>query len=342
MSRTTAIIIGFLGRAFIATGVLILAFAAFQLWGTGWHEARAQGALADEFESARADYEAEVGNASSTTTTTTDPDSDDPVVTTIEPEPIVLAPELAEELLPKEGEAMGRIIIPKINVEKEIIQGTRRDDLRAGPGHYPDTPMPGQPGNAAIAGHRTTYGAPFGDLDLLVPGDIIEVETVQGTFFYEVQGHKDANGELRGHFIVDKYATEVLNDEGDNRLTLTACHPKRSAAQRIIVTALLTSEPAPVIAAPTTTSTTVPDEQELAADEAVAETQNEELDSLGWQTEETGPTVTWALITALVAAGGWAVGRIWRRWPAYAMFVVPFLASLFVCFGHLDRLIPAF
>ena len=79
-------------------------------------------------------------------------------------------------------------MIPKIGVDKIVVEGVGRNDLRKGPGHYPDTPMPGQPGNAAIAGHRTTYGAPFNRIDELEPGDEILVTTLQGPFTYEVTG----------------------------------------------------------------------------------------------------------------------------------------------------------
>ena len=111
--------------------------------------------------------------------------------------------------------------------------------------------MPGNPGNAAIAGHRTTYGAPFHNIDQLAPGDEIIVTTLQGEFRYEVlpqpTDEVDDSGEpvMRGNFIVAPSQVEVLDDFGDNRLTLTACHPKYSARQRIVVVAQLVEEPAP-------------------------------------------------------------------------------------------------
>ena len=77
-------------------------------------------------------------------------------------------------------------MIPAIGVDKIVVEGVSLADLKKGPGHYPETPLPGQEGNAAIAGHRTTYGAPFNRLDELEPGDEITVTTVQGEFTYEV------------------------------------------------------------------------------------------------------------------------------------------------------------
>src|SRR3546814_9958345 len=89
--------------------------------------------------------------------------------------------------------------------------------------------LPGPEGNAAIAGHRTTYGAPFNRIDELVPGDEIIVQTIQGEFRYT----------MTEQLIVSPSQVDVLDDKGDNRLTLAACHPKYSARERIIVVAQL-------------------------------------------------------------------------------------------------------
>ena len=128
-------------------------------------------------------------------------------------------------------------IMSALGVDKTVVEGVGLDQLKRGPGHYPETPLPGQRGNASIAGHRTTYGAPFHNLDKLAKGDRIEVTTVQGTFVYEVADTK----------IVGIHDVDVLGDKGDNRLTLTACHPKYSAKQRIIVAAVLKGTPRPPI-----------------------------------------------------------------------------------------------
>ena len=149
----------------------------------------------------------------------------------------------------EQGLAVARIQIPRIGVDKTVVEGVRVSDLRKGPGHYPATPIPGQAGNAAIAGHRTTYGAPFGEIDELLPGDEIIVTTIQGEFVYQVI----EQGEGYGHFIVPPTAIEVLEQnfrDHPNRLTLTACHPKGSARQRIIVVGELVGEPAPTYPRP--------------------------------------------------------------------------------------------
>ena len=127
------------------------------------------------------------------------------------------------------GDPLGRIQIPKIGANFVIVQGTDAGDLREGPGHYVNTPLPGEPGTVAIAGHRTTFLAPFRDIDELKPSDPIQVHMPYGDFTYSVQRTR----------IVDPSATWVMRKIGYDRLVLTACHPLYSAAQRIVVTARL-------------------------------------------------------------------------------------------------------
>ena len=127
------------------------------------------------------------------------------------------------------GDPLGRIQVPKIGANFVIVQGTDAGDLREGPGHYVNTPLPGEPGTVAIAGHRTTFLAPFRDIDELKPSDPIQVQMPYGDFIYSVQRTR----------IVDPSATWVMRKIGYDRLVLTACHPLYSAAQRIVVTARL-------------------------------------------------------------------------------------------------------
>ena len=88
---------------------------------------------------------------------------------------------------PLEGDAIARIAIPAIGVSEYVIEGTDLGSLRRGPGHYPETPLPGDPGTVAIAGHRTTYGAPFREIDQIDPGDRIVVDMPDGRFVYRVE-----------------------------------------------------------------------------------------------------------------------------------------------------------
>jgi sortase A len=127
--------------------------------------------------------------------------------------------------MPLPGDAIAKIEIPAIDVSEYVIEGTDTDDLRRGPGHYPETPLPGGPGTSAIAGHRTTYGAPFRNIDQLKHGQVIYVETPTYRYTYRVTENR----------IVDDNDLSVLDRVGYRQLILSACHPLYSAAQRVIV-----------------------------------------------------------------------------------------------------------
>ena len=126
------------------------------------------------------------------------------------------------------GDPLTRIKIPAINVNTVVVEGTTASALRAGAGHYPNTPLPGEEGNVAIAGHRTTYGKPFADIDRLKVGDEIVLETPIGTHTYKV---------AKDPFVVPNTEWSVISQTPGHNLTLTSCHPKGSAKQRIIVRA---------------------------------------------------------------------------------------------------------
>ena len=176
-------VVGAVGRVFITVGLLILLFVAYQLWGTGLYTAREQDELERQFTSALASEGAG--------------DADDGL------DAVDHGARDAEQLDDHDDHRTARhrlrpratrsraSAIPKIGVDSIVVNGVNREDLRKGPGHYPDTPLPGQEGNSAIAGHRTTYGAPFGDLDQLSEGDLIQVRTLQGSFEYRVSEQLD-------------------------------------------------------------------------------------------------------------------------------------------------------
>ena len=304
------------GRILIWSGVLVLLFVAYQLWGTGLAHAQAQDDLEDDFAALL-----EAAPTTSSTTTSTEADRPLPSTTTTTTAAAPLPP-------PDDGEAVARMSIPKIGVDQIVVEGVARDDLKKGPGHYPQTPLPGQPGNAAIAGHRTTYGQPFHRVDELAPGDEIVVTTLQGTFRYEVSGTE----------IVLPSAVEVIEDKGDDRLTLTSCHPKYSARQRIIVSALLVDDPAP--APPPRSVEAAPELADEEVDEAAAAPTD--LDTLDGEDSRTaGPAVRWGLVTAAVWLAFYALSRLWRRWPAYLLGAPVFGVTLFVFFGAFSELLPA-
>jgi sortase A len=130
------------------------------------------------------------------------------------------------------GDAIGRILIPRLGASFELVQGTDSASLEKGPGHYPGTALPGLGQTVAIAGHRTTYLAPFRHIDALRPGNRIVVNMPYGRFTYVVQFRR----------IVAPTALWVTRDVGYDRLVLSACNPLFSAAQRIIVFARLQTE----------------------------------------------------------------------------------------------------
>jgi sortase A len=326
-----------IGRTMITAGVLMLLFVAYQLWGTGIRTAQAQNDLEDSFAAELEAARAAVVSTTSTSTSATTATTVDPAVTTTSRLPATTAPPLPPELLPERGEAAGRIVIDRIGVDWIFVEGVSVSDLKNGPGHYPDAPMPGQAGNAAIAGHRTTYGAPFHNVDQLQPGDEIRITTVQGDFTYLVRATE----------IVSPSQVEVLSSDhwdfdGDgapepNVLTLTACHPKYSARQRIVIGAELVGEPAPSTPRPAPVEG---DDGEIAAgaDDPVSFEGD-----LSGDRAAAGPTVAWGVVCAAIWLLAWALGKRWRRvrWPAYAVGLLPFLAALFFFFEEFSRLLPA-
>ncbi len=154
------------------------------------------------------------------------------------------------------GDAFAVLHIPRLgqNYQRVVLEGTASADLKEGPGHYTGSALPGEAGNVAIAGHRTTYGSPFRDLDLLLPGDPIVVETADSWFVYRVLGD-DATGDfdagpsgIPGRQIVLPTDVQVINPTPNaaadapatgSYLTLTTCHPRYSARERLIVHAAL-------------------------------------------------------------------------------------------------------
>jgi len=262
--------VGNVGKTLIAVGLLMFSFVGYQLYGTGIETAAAQRGLEDEFEDqlAQSDpIEAPTVESSGST--------GDPVVGTTpsevdveeteaadsggsdsepdtETEPVVAAPAEAppvpEAVVPVEdqnlpslenGDALARIEIPRIGVDDIVVAGVETDDLKRGPGHFPDTPLPGQLGNSAIAGHRTTYGQPFRNVDKLAAGDEIRVTTLSGVYVYRVTGQQIVSP--------SDYQVVATTDPTRANLTLTSCHPVFTARERIVIfSELAYTESAPV------------------------------------------------------------------------------------------------
>jgi sortase A len=312
-----------IGKAFIVIGGLILLFVTYQLWGTGIAEARSQrqlrrqlGAIAAPVRSTSTTTALGQPTTPTTpTTSTTSTTSTTPTTPTTVPSP--LPP-------PPQGEALAILRIPSIGVDKAIVEGVSVSDLQKGPGHYPNSPLPGQPGNTAIAGHRTTYGAPFYHLDEVRPGAVIYISTRGGTYQYTVFFQHDVN----------PTDVSVIAPTTDNRLTLTTCTPRFSASHRLIVVASLNG---PATAPPTKSPPrTVPQPGKPAAPPVLAT-----VGSLSGAGQSTAPAILWASVCVLLWIGGFLFGRRWRKWPAYVLTTPVFLLALYFFFENSARFVPA-
>ena len=225
-----------------------------------------------------------------------------------------------QPIQPQLGGLVGRITIPSIGVSKYVVAGVRLKDLERGPGLFPGSPLPGQKGNVAIAGHRTTFGAPFSRIDELRGNERIILESKDGTFTYIV------NGEPKIVLATDTAVAKTTNPDIAT-ITLVSCYPKWTSTKRIVVVATLDSTVLPLPATPLVTSEPI-DQQSIA----------------GWFHDPTAwPTVLFfglALIVIRIVAG--LMTRRGRR----KIFVYPiafgiFIPTLFLFFGGLTRLLPA-
>lgn len=213
-----------LGWTLIWSGVFIFGYLGWQLFGTdvvnAGVQAQAQEELGQTFEETQGELP--------------DVEEIDPAVYLGEdqrktPDPVEFYPEDA----PETGEAFAFMRIDKIGLDAVIFEGVDPQTLKSGPGHMPDTPLPGQPGNAVLSGHRTTYGRPFFDFDLLEVGDQIEVESAIGIHIYEIRQIQ----------VVQPTDVWVTDDRPGAWLTMTTCEPKFSARQRLVIWAEMVSGP---------------------------------------------------------------------------------------------------
>lgn len=333
-------------------------FVGYQLWGTGIEESQAQNRLESRFR----DYvstDVDAPNTESSDDVSTDVSTEDstpPSTSTWEP------------VIVGEGDPIAVIDIPDLGVSKYVVAGVAADDLKKGPGHYPKTPQPGHLGNVAIAGHRTTYGEPFRDLDRLENGDDIVITDVAGRTFHYL---------VTDTFVVGPSDSWVVATTDPTRavLTLTTCHPEFSAKQRLIVTAELdTSRSAVVDDRPfryagasgeevASTSTEILDPAitpDTVGDVAIAGDSNSggtslgdgrvdvtefEVDTFseGWFADPGAwpHVIGWTLVLLLVVFAGWYVYRIFAsRILGVAIAIAPFVVILYFVFQNVNRLLP--
>jgi sortase A len=377
--------VGGVGKTLIATGLLLFGFVAYQLWGTGIETARAQNSLENEFEELLSGAPPLESGSTTQTPETTAPASPTteaapaPAGTSVPdatarpdtaaPTPVASAelPEIAE------GDPIARIEMPRIGVDKIVVAGVEKNDLKKGPGHYPETPLPGQLGNSAIAGHRTTFGQPFFDVDKLENGDEIVMTTLTGRYVYRVTGQQ----------LVSPRDYQVISTSDPTRatLTLTSCHPKYTARERIIVFAELdpTATTGPVSEPtlnygrpldetgggdpdPTNTVVADPDDELATNDPAEGELEDPTLSgtagglddeqlndgiadafSEGWFSDPGANSQVglWGLLLAAIGIGSYLLSkRVKRDWVGLLVGIGPFVVTLYFFFQNVNRLLP--
>jgi len=305
------------GKSLCVIGALLLAFVGYQLWGTSLSEHSAQSRLRTELNAQLHQHAPTSRSASTSTTGGGDAAEGDTLGSS--------GSDTAAADSPALGAPVGFLSIPRIGMSDDVIvEGVGTDQLRQGPGHYPGTPLPGQPGNVAIAGHRTTYAAPFYNLNELKTGDPITIQTVLGTFLYLVTQST----------TVPPTDSAVLDSTGPSELTLTTCNPRYSANQRLIVVALLQSSD--LVATGHPGGSTKP----TRATKNASRTELADNGAGG----SVGGAVLWGLLTAAVALAVWALWRRLRspgRWGVLTLGTPVVLVVLFVFFGHVSAVLPA-
>jgi sortase A len=373
--------VGGTGRILIALGVLMFMFVGYQLWGTGIQTAQAQNRLEDKFNELLASTTSVTTSTTTTTTTvlapgdtspsTSVPDSTLPATTTIATVP---APPV-----PARGEPVARLQIDRIGLDKIIVEGVSTADLKKGPGHFPETPLPGQLGQAAIAGHRTTYGAPFYDIDQVQPGDEIVVTTLAGRYVYRATDTVIVPANGYGDVIPTTNLSKAT-------LVLVSCHPRYTARERIVVRAELVpelssplsvrqlvplpdtgpdqtlpgddipdgsaptgstptgtapTESTPPASTPGTTPVTTP--VTPADPGATGGTTGEDAFSGGWFSDSRAwpHVIAWGLVEAAIALAAYGLARRVRRlWVGIVVGILPFLFFLYFFFENVNRLLP--
>ena len=296
------------GLALITLGVIVLLFVVYQLFGTNLTEARNQSHLKKQFVTATAKPAAPSGHQT----------------TSAQPDVLPAVPS---------GAAIEHLVIPAIGVNKYVVEGTNEDDLRQGPGHYTGTAYPGQSGNVGIAGHRTTYGAPFFELNELKTGDVISLTDLNDRTWDYVVSQPPA--------VVAPTDVAVLDPTSFPQLTLTTCNPRFSATSRLVVFARLKGQ-AGVVKAPTAPappkSTVLPGDEPAGGQTAAVTT------SLG-----SGRSSAWpaSILYGLLVVALWVNVRLainrtrrWYRLAAYTVGIGVCLIPLWFCFENVVLLLP--
>jgi sortase A len=368
-------VIGAIGRLFISLGMLLFGFVGYQLWGTGLQTAASQKALRKEFASK---LQVPVTRPTTTVATTLPPTTLAPtagsgVPTSAAPTTTTTLPAPAPLPIPELDEAFASLSIPRIGMKGDnegvILSGVSVEDLKKGVGHFRNTPLPGQKGNVALAGHRTTYGAPFGDLDKLQNGDPITFTNTFGEkFVYKVTAQT----------IVAPDDTTVLQTTDVPSLTLVTCDPKYTSTNRLIIRAELDiaasgplRDPTPPAAGkpeplPTEEPTTVPttlvpvttlpgSPSTLAPSTTVAATTTTAVRAVEGEEDLTGAFTNgwfsdkhaipqmalWGAICGAIGLGAWLISRrLHRNMIGFLIGIFPFLIALYFFYENANLLLP--
>ena len=265
------------GRVLWLIGLVLVLFTMFELWVTPLSEAKTQRSLLAQFQQWAA------------------------------------VPTGARPLAPSTGQPVGILAIPAIETTSVVVEGVSGGNLKAGPGHLPGSPFPGQAGNAVIAGRRTTYGGPFRNVGRLRPGALVVVTTLDGQFRYDVvKVMRVAPGQ-----------TDVLGPTGGAQLTLVTSDPAFVPSGRLVVVAKL--EGGALLPSLTQPISLVGGSVALGGDEGAL-----------------AATLLWAEVLALaLAATFWLYRRLGSKVSAYVITTPVLLAAMYLLFGSLDRLLPA-
>jgi sortase A len=308
-------IISVVGKVLIGAGIVLLLFVAYLVWGTALQQSHTQDVLRTKLEHKAQSTKVRDALAQAAT--------DDKLPTG----PPKVAPTTAA---PPEGSPVGEIRIPAIGIDQVIVSGTETQDLRQGPGHYTNTPLPGQAGNAGVAGHRTTYGHPFYNLNVLKAGDPIVLTTVQGVFVYDTTGSQ----------VVSPSDGDILQNQPGAWMTLTTCNPRFSASTRLVVTAKLVHSEL-FADAPALTKPTKPATAKTHAHHAKSTAQTGDL--AGNSNGQLLDAILWGLGVVLFGAavllGAHRYRR--RRWVIRGGGVVISLVLLYCFFTAISPLLPA-
>jgi sortase A len=294
-SRRRLEIAGAIGKGLIVLGALVLAFVLFEIFGTAYLQQRHQSALRAQIDPSGVSSLVPHAVASTAPPVT---------VPTISP--------------PAEGSPVAVIDIPRISLNQVVVEGTGEDDLSKGPGHYTGTPLPGEEGNVGIAGHRTTWGHPFYNLDQLQAGDKIILATSRGTFVYRVTRS----------LIVQPTDVGVLKQTPTPTLTLTTCNPRYSAAQRLVVKAALAS----TITSLSLHGTSASSSPERSASHPSSSSSGADVVAI----------IGWGALGIGIVAGAWLLSRrLRRRWLVLVLAIPLLLIVLFFFFDALSSSLPA-